>query len=109
VLTAMIVLKVLDEVAGAEDRGDLAMLMLLDLAAAFDMVDHKMLLPHLKVSYGVSGMMHRWFISYQRSITFCTLPVIVNASQSHPVRCPTRIDLGTNPFLSEYIRPAWSS
>jgi len=46
------------------DRGDLAMLTLLDLSAAFDTVDHNTLLHRLEVSYGVSDTVHRWFVLY---------------------------------------------
>ena len=42
----------------------MATLTLFDLSAAFDAVDHKTLLHRLKVSYGVSDMVHGWFISY---------------------------------------------
>ena len=47
----------------AVDSGDLAVLTLLDLSAAFDTVDHEILLYRLKVSYCVGGSVHRWFTS----------------------------------------------
>ena len=43
----MAVLKVLADILLALDSGDLAMLMLLDLSASFDSVDHDMLLQRL--------------------------------------------------------------
>jgi len=52
------------DILGAVDRGELAMLALVDLSAAFDTVDHKTLLHRLEVSYGVSDTVHRWFVSY---------------------------------------------
>jgi len=36
-------------------------LALLDMAAAFDTVDHLTLLRRLEVSYGISGTVHDWF------------------------------------------------
>jgi hypothetical protein len=44
------VLKVLDDILHAIDGGDMAVLTLLDLSAAFDTVDHTILLRCLKVS-----------------------------------------------------------
>ena len=48
----------------ALDSGNLANLMMLDLSAAFDSVDHSTLLQRLKKSYGVSGTVLGWFSSY---------------------------------------------
>ena len=62
--TETAVLKVLADILRAVDSGDLALLTLLDLSAAFDTVDHVTLLRRLEVSYGISGTVHNWFISY---------------------------------------------
>ncbi len=58
------VLKVLADILRAVDSGDLALLTLLDLSAAFDTVDHVTLLRRLEVSYGISSTVHDWFKSY---------------------------------------------
>ena len=43
-------LKVLSDILLAIDSGDLSALVLLDLSAAFDTVDHDILIRHLKMS-----------------------------------------------------------
>ena len=48
----------------AMDSGDLAMLTLLDLYAAFDSVDHDTLLKRLQKFYGLGGQVLNWFTSY---------------------------------------------
>ena len=62
--TETAVLKVLSDILTADDNGDLAMLALLDLSAAFDSVDQKILLRRLEISYGLGGVVLQWFVSY---------------------------------------------
>jgi len=62
--TETAVLKVLSDILRAVDAGDLAVLTLLDLSAAFDTVDHATLLRRLEVSYGLGDCVSSWFSSY---------------------------------------------
>ena len=62
--TETAVLKVLGDILRALDSGDLALLTLLDLSAAFDTVDHAVLLRRLKTSYSLDSCVLRWFTSY---------------------------------------------
>ena len=55
---------VLSDILQAVDRGDLAALVLLDLSAAFDTVDHSILLQRLQLTFGISDVAHQWFESY---------------------------------------------
>ena len=48
----------------AVDRGDFGALVLLDLTAAFDTVDHDIMLQRLKQTFGIDGAAHRWFRSF---------------------------------------------
>jgi len=63
------VLKVLADILLALDTGNLAVLTLLDLSAAFYSVDHETLLRRLQTSYGLGGVVINWFVSY---LTCCT-------------------------------------
>jgi len=56
-------LKVMGDIILALDSGNLVMLSLLDLSAAFDTVDHDTLLRRLQTSYGFDGIVIKWFIS----------------------------------------------
>jgi len=69
------VLKVLTDILTAADRSDLSMLTLLDLSAAYDTVDHTILLRRLTTSYGFNGVVHMWISSYL-------------ANRTQYVRCP---------------------
>ena len=62
--TETAVVKVLMDILRALDAGDLTMLTLLDLSAAFDTVDHAILLRRLEVSYGIRSTSLGWFASY---------------------------------------------
>lgn len=68
--TETAVLRVLSDILQAVDRGDVAALVLLDLSAAFDTVDHDILLQRLAVSYGIRGSACRWFQTYLSGRTF---------------------------------------
>lgn len=62
--TETAVLKVLTDILHAVDGGDLSVLALLDLSAAFDTVDHDILLKRLQISFGIGGVALDWFRSY---------------------------------------------
>ncbi len=48
----------------SSDRGYISLLVLLDLSAAFDIIDHNILLNRLENSVGLSGSALAWFKSY---------------------------------------------
>jgi len=54
--TETAIVDVLSDLLDAVDRDDTAMLVLLDLSAAFDTVDHGILLERLRVTFGVNNL-----------------------------------------------------
>ena len=48
-------LRVISDIVGAVDRGNVTILGLLDLSAAFNTVDHTILLDRLRIRFGVGG------------------------------------------------------
>ena len=62
--TEAAVLKVVTDVLTAMDRGPITLLGMFDLIAAFDTVDHAILLRRLEVSFGIRGVALNWFASY---------------------------------------------
>ena len=62
--TETAILKVLSDVLLAIDAGDLSALVLLDLPAAFDTVDHNILLHRLEHTFQFGGVVLEWFRSY---------------------------------------------
>jgi hypothetical protein len=62
--TETAVLKVLSDILRAIDDGNLSAFVLLDLSAAFDTVDHHILLRRLNTCYRLEGVVLQWFESY---------------------------------------------
>ena len=62
--TETTLLKVTNDILLALDSGDVSVLTLLDLSAAFDTIDHAVLLNRLNSLYGLSGTALHWFESY---------------------------------------------
>ena len=65
----------------ALDGGDVSVLTLLDLSAAFDIIYHNILFHRLQYIYGISGTVLSWFEYYLT----CTIQTItVNGQSSSP-------------------------
>ena len=54
----------LDNIFHASDQSKSTILVALDLSAAFDLVDHKLLISQLKTSFGIDGLVLKWILSY---------------------------------------------
>ena len=64
--TETAVLKIISDVLRAADRGEVSLLCMLDLSAAFDTVDHDILIVHLRQSFVVHGLALTWIESFLR-------------------------------------------
>jgi hypothetical protein len=62
--TETLLLRLMSDLHGAMDRGQVTLLALLDVSAAFDTVDHHILLTRLSTTYGITGQALAWMSSY---------------------------------------------
>uniref|UniRef100_A0A8C6LQF4 Reverse transcriptase domain-containing protein n=1 Tax=Nothobranchius furzeri TaxID=105023 RepID=A0A8C6LQF4_NOTFU len=69
--TESALLRVLNDIYLSLDQGTSVLLLLLDLTAAFDTVDHAILLDRLERWVGIKGSALDWFRSYLQNRTFC--------------------------------------
>jgi len=67
--TETAVLKITSDVFRAADRGEVSLLCMLVLSAAFDTVDHDILFDRLRQSFGVQGLALTWIESFLRDRT----------------------------------------
>ena len=77
--TETAVLKVMSDILAAADDGRVTLLGLLDMSAAFDTVDHHILLQRLESSFGLTGTVLSWLASF---LTGRTQQVIFNGMTS---------------------------
>ena len=81
----------------ALDSGNLALLSLLDT------VDHDTLLRRLQTSYGLDGVVIKWFASCSRTQHVRTPTTTSLPSPVRRVRNPSRIGPRTDPFSAVYV------
>ena len=62
--TERALIKIQSDILQALDSGWVAALVLLDLSAAFDTIDHSILIERLQKSFGISGDALTWVVSY---------------------------------------------
>jgi len=78
--TETALLKVTNDIAFALAENKAAFLIMLDLSAAFDTIDHDILLHRLEHDFGIKGTALQWFRSYMSGRTF---KVSVGGTFSH--------------------------
>ena len=81
-------------------------LVALDLSAAFDLVDHKLLISRLKTSFGVDGLVLQWIWSY---LTDRSQFVSLGSSTSPPTPCSIGVLQGSvlGPLFSLCTSHLW--
>ena len=87
------------------NSGNETLLVMLDLSAAFDTIDHKILLSRLHNMYGIEGTALKWFKSY---ITDRTSSVAINESTSDKMKLKCGVPQGSKlgPVLfNTYVAP----
>ena len=71
--TETALVKVANDILLNMNSQHVTLLVLLDLTAAFDTVDHKILLRRLTTSFGIRGKALEWFSSYLSGRSHCIL------------------------------------
>ena len=77
--TETALVKLVNDLLLASDSGQVSLLALLDLSAAFDTLDHNILIKRLSHTFGFSGCVLSWLKSY---ITGRTQSVVIDGSSS---------------------------
>ena len=77
--TETTVLKIVSDILCAADRGDATFLCLLDMSAAFDTVDHDILVERLEKAFGHRGKVLEWIKSF---LLTRTQTMMLNGKQS---------------------------
>lgn len=106
--TETALVKVLNDLFLASDSGRAVVLIMLDLSAAFDTVDHSILLKRLECEVGFRGSALKWFHSYLKDRTFS-----VNFANVSSSVVPLKYGLPQGSILSPilfslYMRPLGS-
>lgn len=71
--TETALIKIFNDLLQAADKGQVSALCLLDLTAAFDTVDHEVLISRLERRFGLKGSCLLWFQSYLSQRTYCVV------------------------------------
>ena len=92
--TETALLKVHNDILINMSRQQVTLLVMLDLSAAFDTIDHNMLLKHLSSIIGISDTALDWFQSY---LSGRSQRILVNGVQSDNFQLPYGVPQGSLP------------
>ena len=73
--------KIIHDINDMIENGNMVALILLDLSAAFDTVDHEILTTRLRTDFGLTSQVLKWIVSYLTNISFS-----VNIRKEHSTR-----------------------
>ena len=90
--TETALLRVTSDILFAADQGQVTLLSLLDLSAAFDTVDHDLLLQRLSTTFGINGVAHDWITSF---LTNRTQQVVHGGVKSAHVQLTSGVPQGS--------------
>ena len=93
-----------DLLRAVDDHGE-AVLVLLDLSAAFDTKDHQILLKRLSARYGVTGKAHQWFSSYLENRK---QSVIIDDEISNPICLEEKVNFRSQILECPSIGQYWN-
>jgi hypothetical protein len=79
-------LRVHHDITCALDKNRCAVLVMLDLSAAFDVIDHTILRKRLEYSFGISGGALQWLLSYLQDMTQRIAIGFVHSEEFH-IQC----------------------
>ncbi len=79
--TETALLRITNDLLTSLDCGKVSVLALIDLSAAFDTIDHSVLIRRLEITFGITGTPLSWLMSY---LTDRVQTVVVNGQKSAP-------------------------
>ncbi len=100
--TETALVKITNDLLLASDKGCISLLVLLDLSAAFDTIDHNILIDRLQNYTGIQGQALRWFRSYL-SDRYHFVYLNGEASQLSPVKYGVPQGSVLDPHYFHYI------
>ena len=105
-------LRVLSDILSSVDKGQISLLALLDVSAAFDAVDYSILLDRLSISLGLTGSAYDWMRSFivgrTQTVYYCgsvSICAVVRASMTFRSITATVFCSGLIPISSTGFSP----
>ena len=90
--TETALLKIFNDLLLSADQKKISVLVLLDLSAAFDTIDHNILIERLRTTFGFDGIVLNWFKSY---LSDRTQSVFINNVTSTPQKLSFGVPQGS--------------